>query len=115
MGCLPSREGNLAALRRTEAQARKLLEIVEGTFEALETPNSVVELDIRFHELIAQASGNSLYAIIVGSFRIVTRQTWHIGWLSRATFENRAENICRHQRIAEANQGPGHGTRGKPL
>jgi GntR family transcriptional repressor for pyruvate dehydrogenase complex len=99
---LELRTANLAALRRTDAQARELLEIVEGMFAALETPNSVMELDIRFHELIAQASGNSLYAIIVGSFRVVTRQTWHIGWRSRATLENRTENIRCHQRIAEA-------------
>ena len=50
----------------------------------------------------AQASGNSLYAIIVGSFRVVTQQTWHIGWRSRATLENRTENIRCHRKIAEA-------------
>lgn len=99
---LELRTVHLAALRRTDAQARELLDIVEGMFDALETPEIVMELDIRFHELIAQASGNSLYAIIVGSFRVITQQTWHIGWRSRATLENRTENIRCHHKIAEA-------------
>lgn len=99
---LELRTASLASLRRTDAQARELLQIVEDMFNALETPEVVMELDIRFHELIAQASGNSLYGIIVGSFRVVTQQTWHIGWRSRATLENRTENIRCHQRIAEA-------------
>lgn len=99
---LELRTASLASLRRTDAQARELLRIVEDMFNALETPEAVMELDIRFHELIAQASGNSLYGIIVGSFRVVTQQTWHIGWRSRATLENRTENIRCHQRIAEA-------------
>lgn len=99
---LELRTASLAALRRTDAQAQELLDIVGGMFGALETPEVVMELDIQFHELIAQASGNSLYAIIVGSFRVITQQTWHIGWRSRATLENRTENIRCHHRIAEA-------------
>lgn len=99
---LELRTASLASLRRTDAQAQELLQIVEDMFNTLERPDEVMELDIRFHELIAQASGNSLYGIIVGSFRVVTQQTWHIGWRSRATLENRTENIRCHQRIAEA-------------
>ncbi|MFK0338209.1 FadR/GntR family transcriptional regulator [Agrobacterium deltaense] len=99
---LELRTASLASLRRTDAQARELRQIVEDMFNALETPEAVMELDIRFHELIAQASGNSLYGIIVGSFRVVTQETWHIGWRSRATLENRTENIRCHQKIAEA-------------
>lgn len=99
---LELRTASLAALRRSDAEARELLEIVAGMFQSLETPDALMELDIRFHELIAQASGNSLYAIIIGSFRVITRQTWHIGWRSRATLENRTENIRCHERIATA-------------
>lgn len=99
---LELRTASLASLRRTDAQARELRQIVEDMFNALETPEAVMELDIRFHELIAQASGNSLYGIIVGSFRVVTQETWHIGWRSRATLENRTDNIRCHQKIAEA-------------
>jgi GntR family transcriptional repressor for pyruvate dehydrogenase complex len=57
---------------------------------------------VHIHEIIARASGNALYSILVDSFRVVTRQTWAIGWRSRATHENRQENIRCHERIATA-------------
>jgi DNA-binding FadR family transcriptional regulator len=99
---LELRTVSLAALRRTDAQATELLDIVARMFESLERPDDMMELDIRFHELIARASGNPLYATIIASFRVVTRQTWHIGWRCRATLENRTENIRCHERIARA-------------
>lgn len=99
---LELRTASLAALRRTDAQARELLAIVEQMFATIERPDELMELDIRFHEVIAKASGNPLYAIIVTSFRVITRQTWHIGWRSRATLENRTENIRCHERIVTA-------------
>jgi len=85
-----------------EAEAQDILALAASTFEAMDQPDALMELDIRFHEAIARASGNPLYAIIVSSFRVITRQTWHIGWRSRATFENRLENIRCHERIAKA-------------
>jgi GntR family transcriptional repressor for pyruvate dehydrogenase complex len=96
------RTAGLAAMRRSEADAQDLMKIVEGMAAAIAAPDVLMELDIRFHELIANASGNSLYAIIVNSFRVITRQTWHIGWRSRGTTKNRLDNIMCHQRIAEA-------------
>lgn len=99
---LELRTASLAALRRSDEQARELLEIIAAMFDDLHQPKLVMEHDIRFHEVIATASGNSLYAIIVNSFRVITRQTWDIGWRSRATEENRRENIRCHERIATA-------------
>ncbi|SFW99144.1 transcriptional regulator, GntR family [Paracoccus pantotrophus] len=101
---LELRTASLAALRRSDTEARELLDVVAGMFEGLENdvPEAIMELDIRFHEIIARASGNALYSILVDSFRVVTRQTWAIGWRSRATYENRQENIRCHERIATA-------------
>lgn len=99
---LETRTVSLAALRRSDADARELLSIVAQMFATIEEPDALMELDIRFHEIIARASGNPLYSIIVDSFRVVTRQTWHIGWRTRGTPESRAENIRCHERIATA-------------
>ncbi len=99
---LEFRTVGLAALRRSDAEASEILDIVARMFEAIDDPDTLMELDIRFHEVIAKASGNPLYAIIVNSFRVITRQTWHIGWRSRATHENRLQNIRCHERIAKA-------------
>lgn len=99
---LELRSASLAALRRTDAEAREIQTIVGGMFASIEAPDQLMELDIRFHETIAKASGNSLYAILITSFRVITRQTWLIGWRSRGTPENRTENIRCHERIATA-------------
>ena len=37
-----------------------------------------------------RASKNPMFALIVGSFHVVTRQTWPIGWAARATDADRA-------------------------
>ncbi|SHN12768.1 FadR/GntR family transcriptional regulator [Roseibium suaedae] len=99
---LELRTAKLAALRRSEQQAREILEVSYRMMEAIDDPETLMELDIGFHELIAQSSGNSLYGILVGSFRVITKRTWLIGWKSRATIENRKGNILCHQRLAEA-------------
>jgi GntR family transcriptional regulator, transcriptional repressor for pyruvate dehydrogenase complex len=99
---LELRTVSLAALRRSSEQAGELLRITELMFTELDRPRELMELDILFHEVIATASGNPLYATLVNSFRVITRQTWEIGWRSRSSEENRRENICCHERIAKA-------------
>lgn len=99
---LELRTASLAALRRSDVEARELSDIVTQMLAHIDEPDVLMELDIRFHEVIAQASGNSLYSIIVNAFRVITRQTWHIGWRSRGTLQNREENIRCHERIAMA-------------
>ena len=61
-----------------------------------------MEHDISFHTAIAAASRNPLFALIVGSFSVVTRQTWRIGWDSRSTDEERLASVECHARIAAA-------------
>lgn len=100
---LELRTAALAALRRTDAQSKRLLQIVTDMLEALDSDaERIMELDILFHETIAQSTGNALYGILVASFRVIIRQTWHTGWRARATYENRLENIRCHERIAKA-------------
>lgn len=100
---LESRTVSLAALRRSDAQARELLDLSAAMFKALEGGHgALMELDIRFHSVIAAASGNPLYSMLVDSFQGITRQTWAIGWHSRGTHANRLDSIKCHERIALA-------------
>lgn len=99
---LELRSASLAALRRSDAEAQILQDTVAQMFVSIEAPDRLMGLDIHFHEVIARASGNSLYTILIGSFRVITEQTWHIGWRSRGSLENRTENIRCHERIATA-------------
>ena len=69
---------------------------------AFSRPDEVMEHDIAFHSAIAVASRNPLFALIVGSFSVVTRQTWRIGWESRSTDARRLANVECHERIAAA-------------
>ena len=56
----------------------------------------------RLHAAIAVASRNPLFALIVGSFGVITRQTWRIGWDSRRTDDQRLASVACHERIAAA-------------
>ncbi|WP_068308675.1 FadR/GntR family transcriptional regulator [Aliiruegeria sabulilitoris] len=100
---LEMRTVSLAALHRNDRQALEMLELVAGMEDAIERDSHRIrDLDIRFHELIAQASGNPIYSVLINSFRIITRKTWDIGWHARGTPEARLENIKCHERIARA-------------
>ena len=92
----------LAALRRTSAEAKMIVNFATSMDRDFSDPNLVQQSDISFHETIARASKNPMFALIVSSFRIVTEKTWYIGWASRPTDEDRRNNVLCHKRIAAA-------------
>ncbi len=92
----------LAALRRTDREAETIAAHAHGMSEQFHESARVMEHDIAFHESIAAASKNPLFALIVGAFHVVTRQTWPIGWATRATDEDRRANVACHAEIAAA-------------
>ena len=92
----------LAALRRTDREATEILSLAEAMQRDFNDPQKVMEHDIAFHEAIAAASKNPMFSLIVGSFHVVTRHTWTIGWASRASNETRQESIDGHFAIAQA-------------
>lgn len=92
----------LAALRRTDREAAEILNLAEAMQRDFHEPERVMEHDIAFHEAIGLASKNPMFSMIVGSFHVVTRHTWPIGWASRASNETRQESIDTHIAIAQA-------------
>jgi DNA-binding FadR family transcriptional regulator len=92
----------LAALRRSEPEAVAIKSHAVAMRRAFSRPDEAMEHDIAFHSAIAVASRNPLFALIVGSFSVVTRQTWRIGWDSRSTDAERMVNVECHARIAAA-------------
>lgn len=92
----------LAALRRSEKEAVEIVHLAAAMRADFHDMTRVMEHDIAFHETIARASRNPLFALIVGSFHVVTRQTWRIGWLARESDAERYENIACHEAIADA-------------
>ncbi len=63
-------------------------------------PERLMELDLDFHRALAAASRNPVFALIVGAFQGICRQTWPIGWKSRTTPAARETMIATHEEIA---------------
>lgn len=95
----------LAALRRTDKEANEIFALAAAMRSDFADAEQVMEHDIAFHETIARASRNPIFALIVGSFHVVTRQTWRIGWAARETDADRYENVACHEAIAAAIEG----------
>jgi len=97
-----SRTVALAALRRSEREAAEIAGHASRMRADFAEAARVMEHDIAFHESIAAASKNPMFALIVASFHVVTRQTWPIGWTARATDADRLDNVALHEAIARA-------------
>ena len=92
---------SLATLRRSEPEAEAINAHADAMRQAFSRPDEAMEHDIAFHTAIAVASRNPLFALIVGSFSVVTRQTWRIGWDSRSTdAAERLANVECHARAS---------------
>lgn len=92
----------LAVLRRLDVEAQEIASHAAAMRRNFLRPEQAMEHDIAFHSAIAIASRNPLFALIVGSFGVITRQTWRIGWDSRRTDDQRLASIACHERIAAA-------------
>lgn len=96
------RTAALAALRRTDAEARTILRHAEAMEASLEHSDVVMAHDLAFHLAIARASRNPVFALIIGAFQGVMRETWPIGWKSRRSDEERADMNRLHVDLARA-------------
>ena len=93
----------LAAMRRDEAEAQAILALAKAMRQAAgEDPDLLMERDLDFHQALARACRNPVFALIVGAFQGVTRQTWPIGWRSRTTEAARERMLVTHEDIAGA-------------
>ncbi len=97
---IESRIAALAALRRTEAEAAELVAIAVAMRAAANAPEVLMERDLAFHDVLARASRNPLFGLIVGALKAITRQTWSIGWRSRATDADRERMLLHHEELA---------------
>lgn len=99
---IETRIATLAALRRFDDEAEALVAIAGGMRAAMGEPGRLMERDLEFHRVLARASQNPVFALLVGAFQGITRQTWPVGWRSRTTAEARERMIATHEEIAGA-------------
>lgn len=92
----------LAALRRTDAQAAQIIGFAEAMSAGRDDPAQVMENDLAFHHALAEACRNPVFALLIGAFKGITRQTWPIGWRARADWAARETMLQTHLAIANA-------------
>ena len=92
----------LAALRRTDAEAERIVTLAAAMRADVQWSERVMEHDIAFHEAIAQTSKNPMFSLVVGAFHFVTRQTWPVGWAARRSEAEHLDAIVCHEEIAKA-------------
>ncbi len=92
----------LASLRRSEAEAATITHHANQMMALKDNADQVMEHDLAFHLEIAKASRNPVFAMIVGAFQDVSRESWPIGWRSRVHPEQRLLMLQTHLQIAEA-------------
>jgi DNA-binding FadR family transcriptional regulator len=96
------RTAALAALRRSDREAAEITALAVAMREHIGDAERQMAFDIAFHEAIGKACRNPLFTLLVGSFRVVTRETWPIGWASRMKDRSRLASIACHGEIAAA-------------
>jgi GntR family transcriptional regulator, transcriptional repressor for pyruvate dehydrogenase complex len=99
---IESRIAALAALRRSDEEGEALVATAAEMRAAIEMPDALMEHDLAFHSLLAAACRNPVFALIVGAFQGITRQTWDIGWRSRPTRADAERMVANHEAIAAA-------------
>jgi GntR family transcriptional regulator, transcriptional repressor for pyruvate dehydrogenase complex len=92
----------LAAIRRTDAEAAEIVALAAKMHAASGLPEVLMEHDLAFHTLLARASKNPVFGLIIGAFQGITRQTWPVGWKSRTSPEARQTMLDTHAEIAAA-------------
>lgn len=99
---IETRTVTLASLRRTDEEAEKIMFHAQQMSALKDNAQEVMEHDLAFHLEIAKASRNPVFAIIIGAFQGVSRESWPIGWRNRSEQIQRDKMIETHLGIADA-------------
>ena len=97
---LELRTAELAALQRSDADARAIIAHADAMAAASHDLTALTCHDIAFHQAIAKASGNALFYNIIRSFEALMAVAVPTAWHTRATDEQRASVLDQHRRLA---------------
>lgn len=99
---LERRTAALAATRRTQADAARIVGLTQSMRRAYGDLGAQTAFDIEFHVAIAKASRNPMFLLLIASFKDIMRETCPIGWRSRQTEAERMQVFDLHEAIAGA-------------
>ena len=92
----------LAAERRTDEQAAEIQRLAQALADNAADLSLLTQHDISFHQRIATASGNALFAQMVRSYAALMEVAVPQAWETRATREETDAIIERHHEVARA-------------
>lgn len=96
------RTTEMAAEARTDRELRELQNIVSAIASNLDDLDKISALNADFHNTIARASQNVLFAQILASFAPITRVATREAWRSNATKALKQAQLSRHRAIVRA-------------
>lgn len=99
---IETRTAELAALHRTEREARDIAERALALAAARGDLGAMTRADIDFHVAVAGASRNPFLRLQVEGFRLVTERTGPVGWRCRRNEAQVTRQIEVHGEIGEA-------------
>src|SRR5262245_55570659 len=92
----------LAATHRNLAQVEGLKRLVEGMRKAVTDLDRFARLDVRFHQLIGKATGNTLFEIFSRTLHSSLESSIRTGLRSRSTRAQIEKIVDTHQAIVDA-------------
>jgi GntR family transcriptional repressor for pyruvate dehydrogenase complex len=92
----------LAAIHRNSAHVEALKKAVEGMRKTLNDLDRFARIDVRFHQLIGNATGNALFEIFSRALRGSLETSIRTGLRSRSTMAQIEKIVDTHQSIVDA-------------
>lgn len=92
----------LAAQRRTAAEAAQMKVKVEAMKQQLNNPEAFADLDLELHQLIAKAARNSMLYFLVDTIRDEQKETILAGLRSQFSNQKMSEILAIHEEIVTA-------------
>ena len=99
---LELRTAELAAIERTDDEARTIVGLAEAMEAAGTDVDALTRHDIAFHQAIAQAGRNMLFLQIVRSFAPMMVHAVPAAWATRTTARQRTAVLAHHHDLARA-------------
>lgn len=99
---LEVRAAALAALRRTDDEARQIMAHAQAMRAGYDDLEIMREHDVGLHAVVAEAAHNPLLSILIKSFAPLLRQMWPVGWKARVEEGERDSMLRCHEAIAQA-------------
>lgn len=99
---IEQRSAELAAIRRSEADARTIVAHADAMAAAGDDLDQLTFHDIALHQTIARASGNALFYTMLRSFEALMSAAVPTAWRVRTTPDQRAMAVGQHRALAQA-------------